>query len=175
MKKYHAAFRPYLNDLAARSPSPGGGSAVCLFVCLGISLIEKAIQYSLIPRGAVPSRSLRGALRIMGARRKKIALLVDRDGYFFAKIMTTREKARARWLTKSEQLIVEVGKSSREVFLLAKEIESGIKKGIMSDFLIGLDALRLALNGCAYNLETNEALFGRKSTYAPIFKRYATH
>ena len=48
MKYYKGKFKNYLDDLGKRIPSPGGGSAVCLAFCMGISLIEKAINYSLI-------------------------------------------------------------------------------------------------------------------------------
>ena len=46
MKSYRKDFKNYLNDLGKAKPAPGGGSAVCLIFCTGLSLIAKAINYS---------------------------------------------------------------------------------------------------------------------------------
>ncbi|MCK5394122.1 MAG: cyclodeaminase/cyclohydrolase family protein, partial [Candidatus Omnitrophica bacterium] len=47
MKKYKSNFKDYIHDLGKREPSPGGGSAVCVAFCMGASLMEKAVNYSL--------------------------------------------------------------------------------------------------------------------------------
>ena len=45
MKSYRGKFKGYLGNLSRRVPSPGGGSAVSLVFCLGVSLIVKAVNY----------------------------------------------------------------------------------------------------------------------------------
>lgn len=176
MKSYRKKFKIYLDDLAKRKPSPGGGSAVCLIFCTGISLIEKAISYSYLPNlktleGKLKAKKLKKQLRSLKILRKKIYPYIDKDGYIFEKIMQAKGKKRAQFIRQSEQMMVEVAKASRKVFFLAKEVESGIKKSIISDFSIGLEGVKIALRGCILNLEANRRMFGKKSKYIEIFKR----
>ncbi len=167
MKGYRKDFKSYLNDLGKREPAPGGGSAVCLAFCIGVSLIEKAINYSLRPK----DKKLKTALIRLISLRKKIYLYIDKDAQLFAKIMSSRGRKRKQFIDQSEKLIVELGKSCQAAFLLAKEVESGIKSNIISDFYIGLEFAKSALFGCVLNLEANKEIFGRQNRFLRVFKK----
>lgn len=164
MENYRRSFKKYLDDLGKRKVSPGGGSAVCLIFCTGVSLIEKAISFSSFP-------DFKKQLKKIQTLRKKIYPYIDKDGYIFAKIMDSRGKKRAQFIKLSEGLIVDLGRASLEVFSLAKEVESGIKKTIISDFSIGLECVKIALLGCILNLSANEKMFGAKSKFIDFFKK----
>lgn len=164
MDNYRVGFKKYLNDLGKRKPAPGGGSAVCLIFCTGVSLIEKAINFS-------SPVNFKKQLKKLQAIRKKNYLYIDKDGYIFNKIMESRGKKRMQAIKSSENLIIDLGRSSLEVFLLAKEVKSGIKKGIISDFNIGLECAKIALLGCVLNLEANEKIFGVKNKFINYFKK----
>ena len=169
MKNYREKFKNYLDDLAARRPSPGGGSAVCLFFCTGASLIEKAIVFSISSK--TKDKKLNKAFREIKKLRKEIYPYIDQDGYLFDKIMSSNGEKRAEFIKQSTNLVILVAKSCEKVFFLAKAIESGIKKSIISDFYIGGKAIRLALFGCILNLEANYKMFGKKSKYTGCFKK----
>ena len=176
MKSYRKDFKAYLNDLAKRKPSPGGGSAVCLTFCMGVSLIAKAINYSLIPtpktaKDKAKNKKLKATLVKLSKLGKKIYPSIDKDGYLFGKIMSTKGQKRKEFITKSEKIIVDLGKASGEVFSLAKGIESGIKKSIISDYYIGLDFIKSALFGSILNLEANSTIFGIRNKFIDIFKK----
>lgn len=176
MKYYKGKFKDYLNDLGKRKPSPGGGSAVCLIFCTGISLIEKAINYSLILSPKSPSdksknKKLKSTLAKLDKLRKRVYSYIDRDGYLFNKIMSSKGQRRKKFIAQSEKIIIDVAKASGTVFSLAKEVESGIKKSIISDFNIGLEFINSALFGCILNLEANSIIFGKKNKSISIFKR----
>ena len=164
MKNYRTGFKKYLDDLSERKPTPGGGSAVCLIFCTGVSLIEKAISFSSFT-------DFKKQLKKFQILRKRIYPYIDKDGYLFAKIMGSRGKKRAQFIRLSEGLIVDLGRASLEVFSLAKEVESGIKKTIISDFNIGLECVKIALLGCVLNLSANEKMFGTKSKFINSFKK----
>jgi len=176
MKGYRKNFKAYLDDLGRRAPSPGGGSAICLVFCMGSSLIEKAINYSLLVKlkgrkEKERNRKLKDtALKIVKLR-TKIYPYIDRDSYLFEKIMSTKGKKRRQFIIQSEKIIVDLGRVASEVFFLAKEIESGIKKSMISDFYIGLDFIKSTLFGCILNLEANNIIFGTKSRFIGIFKK----
>jgi len=157
MINYRKNFRKYLNDLAKRKPSPGGGSAVCVVFCFGVSLIEKAINYSLSK--SKDKKKLTKTLRELGLLRKNVYSYIDKDGYIFEQIMQNKGEKRAYFITKSEEIIVYVANNCKMAFSLAKGIESGIKKSIFSDFEIGLEFIKSCVFGCMSNLETNRAIF----------------
>lgn len=162
---YRTGFKKYLDDLGKPKPSPGGGSSVALIFCIGISLIEKSINFSAPQRFKKELEKLRSLSR-------KAYLAIDEDSVLFAKIMNSPKARRAQFIKQSESLVVGLGRSCLEVFSLAKEIESGIKKSIISDFNIGLECARITLRGCVLNLEANQKMFGKRSKFTGTFKRY---
>jgi formiminotetrahydrofolate cyclodeaminase len=167
MKAYRTKFKSYVDDLAKKVHAPGGGSALCLVFCLGVSLIEMAMRFS----QKASDKKLATTLKKLKALRNKVYPGIDLDSKLFDQIMRSQGKKRDFALKKSEDLVVMVGRSCESVFLLAKSAKSGIKKGIISDFIIGLDLVRVVLKGCIFNLEANATLFGRRSKYITIFKR----
>lgn len=164
MKHYRTSFKKYLDDLGKPKPSPGGGSAVALIFCTGISLIEKAINFS----SPVKFKKQLKKLQALG---KKIYPNIDKDSLIFAKIMSSKAAKRAQFIKQSESLVIDLGQGALEVFSLAKEVKSGIKKSIISDFNIGLECARIALLGCVLNLEANEKMFGKRSKFIGPFKK----
>jgi formiminotetrahydrofolate cyclodeaminase len=167
MKTYCDKFKGYLGDLAQRKPAPGGGSAVVLGLCLGMSLIEKALNYSI-----TKNTNFKKQIFLLKKLRCRITPYIDIDGEIFEKFMRADGKKRLLYLEKSSEIMVMVGKCCQGVFLLAKGVESGIKKSIISDFYIGLRLTKAALYGCILNLEANSKFLGRRSIYINKFKNY---
>jgi formiminotetrahydrofolate cyclodeaminase len=171
---YRKGFKKYLDDLGAKKPAPGGGSAVCLGFCMGVSLIEKAINYSLdkdsklrVGRGKIKGKIY---LDKLSKLKRVVYSYIDLDGQLFEKVMKERGERRLSLLKKSEALIIDLGKSCLDVFSLAKKVESGIKKSITSDFDIGLEFVKISLLGCVLNLDANTGIFGKKNKYKDIFR-----
>jgi formiminotetrahydrofolate cyclodeaminase len=170
MKQYRKKFKVYLDDLGKRKPSPGGGSAVCLVFCAGVSLMEKAINYSVKPGSQDKHcRRLKRYMHALQKIRRKTYPLIDKDAYIFERIMNSKGKARDKFIRQSESLVIGVAQACREVFFLAKEVESDIKKSILSDFVIGRAFIKSALAGCLVNLEANAGLFGKRSKHIEAF------
>jgi formiminotetrahydrofolate cyclodeaminase len=167
MKTYCDKFKGYLGDLAQRKPAPGGGSAVVLGLCLGMSLIEKALNYSI-----TKNTNFKKQIFLLKKLRCRITPYIDIDGEIFEKFMRADGKKRLLYLEKSSEIMVMVGKCCQGVFLLAKGVESGIKKSIISDFYIGLEFIRVALKGCIFNLEANKSIFGKSSKSINTFNSY---
>ena len=167
MKAYTKRITAYAEALSAREPAPGGGSAVCAVFCIGVALIEKSIQFSL-----PESPRLKQYLELAQELRYKVQPFIDLDGEIFARVMRNRGKKRRDYLQECERLIIDVGRSCWQVFSLAKKIKSGIKKGMISDFDIGLDLIRISLKGCLGNLEANKRMFNIDTLYIGTFKDY---
>lgn len=176
MKQYRKQFKSYLDDLSKKKPAPGGGSSVCLLFCMGVSLIEKSVRYSLpSPKKELSLRSCMfnlDYLKQLQQLRKKVYPYIDLDGVLFERILKSYGDKKKISLDKSEELIIDLGHCCEQVFFLAKRGESGIKKTIVSDFHIGLNMVRIAFQACILNLEANEKMFKRKSKYIDVFKKY---
>jgi formiminotetrahydrofolate cyclodeaminase len=157
MIKYRNHFKKYINDLAAKKPSPGGGSVAALTFCLGVSLIEKALRYSAINRDSFDLPLKRFKILRAGAFR-----FIDLDGDLFEKVMRAKGKNRALYLKKSERIVTMTADYCRKAIALAKRVEPGIKKGIISDFHIGRELVSLSLNGCILNIQANASMFKKK-------------
>ena len=175
MKTYRKDFKNYLSDFARRQPSPGGGSAVCLILCLGISLIEKAANYSLVLKPANPAqktknKQLNKGLKALGLLKREIYPCIDKDARIFARIMKAKAASRSRLTKENQELIAFIGRTAYQVFSLSEVLESAVKRSIISDFRIGLNMARVALSGCIANLEANNKLFGIKSSDIKIFR-----
>ena len=75
-----ATLRQYVDDLAAKLPTPGGGSAAALSATLGISLISMVINFTLgKPRYEKYQKELAVTLEKAEQLRKEFLSLVDLD------------------------------------------------------------------------------------------------
>ncbi|MDD4954763.1 MAG: cyclodeaminase/cyclohydrolase family protein [Candidatus Omnitrophica bacterium] len=165
---YQKIFKKYLDDLSAKKPSPGGGSAAALALCTGISLIQKAINYS-TGKNLKQTAGKKSLARI----KNKVLKYVDKDGEIFEKFITSSGKKKIAYLKKSNELVVDLGKSAISAIDISKGVESGIKKSIISDFYTGLNFVRLSLSACCYNLEDNSRVLGKTDKNIGVFKKYA--
>ena len=163
---YQKIFKGYLNDLSRKKPSPGGGSAAALSACIGISLIEKAINYS------AKDKKFLKETKLLNSLRNKALICVDSDGEIFEKVMQSKGKKRLLFLSKSNALVVDLGNICVRVSCLAKKVESGIKKSIISDFYTGLNFIRVSLKACIYNLKDNSKILGKPERSINVFKRH---
>ncbi len=176
MKRYKSKFKNYFQDLGKREPSPGGGSAVCVAFCMGVSLIEKAVNYSFILKknDEITKKNNKKFEKIiieLQTLKKLVFPYIDEDGYIFQKIIKSKGEARKQYIEQSESIICDIAESCGNMFCLVKKIEFLIKKSIESDFIIGMEFVRAALMGCVLNLEANGEFFGKRNKYINKFKK----
>jgi formiminotetrahydrofolate cyclodeaminase len=75
-----STLQKYLDDLAAKLPAPGGGSAAALAAALGASLISMVINFTLgKPKYAQYEKELRKALAKSESLKQEFLNLVDLD------------------------------------------------------------------------------------------------
>jgi len=162
---YQNKFKRYLNDLAAKKPAPGGGSAVSLVFCLGAALIEKALKYSV-----TSNKTFSPEIKRLSKLRERILTYSDLDGQLFSEIFKSKDAKKIEAVKNSEKIVVDIGKSCLVVLDLVKKVEFFVKKGIISDFIIGRETIVVVLEGCILNLEANSKMFGSNSAYTDKFK-----
>ena len=161
---YKKEFNKYLIELGKKNSTYGGGSALCLVFCMGLSLLEKALVFSFEDKKRIS---------LLKKLRKKFLCLVDEDGRLFISALRARGKRKIFLINKIQKNIINLGISCYNIIIDFRNIEKNIKDSIKSDFYIGLDFLKLVIKGCIENLEANSKIFKiRRSKYIDIFKNY---
>ena len=74
------SLQTYLNDLAAKKPAPGGGSAAALSAAIGVSLMSMVVNYTIGKTGdSGRETKLKGLLETLEGLRKELQDLIDKD------------------------------------------------------------------------------------------------
>ncbi len=160
MKQYRSLLKGYINDLAKKTTAPGGGSAASLIFCVGASLIEMAIAFSLNKHNP---KKLRSTLRLLRKERDRVFPYIDLDGDIFNKAIKEKGLLRKKIAKDLERITFNLGKSCVKVLTESKRIKPFIKKSILSDFDIGLKCIRVSLFASIKNMEANQKFFSLRS------------
>lgn len=152
-------LKEYLNDLAARIPAPGGGSAAALNAALGVSLLSMVINFTLgKPRYAQYEEELKKALEKTEKLRQEFLRLVDLD-------VTAYKSKNIRDCLDVPFMI------ARLCFEGAKLCPGLVKKGnvnLISDVACAAICLEAAFAAAYFNVEINLKSFPDKKLAARI-------
>lgn len=152
MKEYRELFKDYIRDLAQRTPHPGGGSCGALAFCLGVSLLQMALEYS----GTQPQ----AVARDLEKTKEVVYPLIDEDGRLFEALMGEKDEAAKKLLLdKGQALVCMLGDLCQTVLSRARQVETQVKRSLASDFYLGLKFLDTALFASLENLRSNQLMF----------------
>jgi len=154
---YSTLFKSYISDLSSKSSAPGGGSAASLIFSIGASLIEMAINFSINKSNKYRLNKFVSSLRRI---KKKVFSYVDLDADAFSEVLKSKGKKKKGALRRLNNITFDLGSSCIRILTAAAGIRRLIKKGIMSDFDIGIKCVRIALFASVKNMEANSKLFG---------------
>lgn len=143
----------YLDDLAAKLPAPGGGSAAALTASLGASLISMVVQFSLgKPKYAKFQKELKSILERSESARREFLNLVDLDV--------------AAYQSKNIRDALDVPfMLARLCFLTIKLCPPLLKKGninLISDVGVAAALLESAFISSCFNVDINLKSIGDK-------------
>jgi formiminotetrahydrofolate cyclodeaminase len=142
----NSSLKKYLDDLAAKLPAPGGGSAAALTAGLGTALISMVINFTLgkpkyVRYQADLAKTLTSAERI----RKRLLELVDLDVAAF----------KSKDINKSLSVPFEVANLCYEAMRLCPPL---VKKGninLVSDVATAAIMLEAGFSGALFNVTIN--------------------
>jgi formiminotetrahydrofolate cyclodeaminase len=147
------SIQKYLDDLAAKLPAPGGGSAAALTGALGAALISMVINFTIgKPKYAQYEEELKLALEKSEAARKEFLKLVDED--------VTAYKSKD--MKASLEVPLRVCRLSFETAALCPPL---IKKGntnLISDVSVAAILLESAFFSALCNVDINLKYMGDK-------------
>ena len=159
----------FIEQLASKAPTPGGGAAAAVSAGLGIGAILMAMEFSVTKKMSAEDRQvLQDRIQAFHTSKDKFIAMIDRDATEFeplaqayrmpkddASQIEARQQAIQEGLVTASavpmDLIEEVGKILQNF----DAILPFIKKTIVSDIGVGLQQLRAALQASALNLYIN--------------------
>ncbi len=171
MKYYKNDFKKYIRDLGKPQAHPGGGSCAALAVCLGISLIQMAISYSLKKsrkRGVVRSLSRLETIK------SEVFGSIDSDGELFALLLKEKDPAKKRKdLARMQKDIMDLARGAAGAIRISRRVKPEVRKSLLSDFRLGIKLCQAALSACRENLKVNQIMFGvRNAAKIARVKKY---
>jgi len=153
-----ASLKKYLDDLAAKLPAPGGGSAAAFNAALGAALISMVVNFTLgKPKYAKYEFELKGILHKSETLRHEFLRLTDQDVFAY-KSKNIRDALNTPFMV------------SRLCFEGIKLCPALVKKGnlnLISDVAVAAILLESAFASAYFNVEINlKALNDKKLTQA---------
>ena len=153
------SLKTYLDDLAARKPAPGGGSAAALTGALGCALLSMACNFTIgKDKYKDVEPKIKSALRETESLRKRFLSLVDLDVRAYHKVFNSR-KAKENIYQKN---LVEATKVPLEISILALKgyglcplLRKIANKYLISDVYVGEELLKSCFKSAEFNVIIN--------------------
>jgi formiminotetrahydrofolate cyclodeaminase len=144
------SLKSYLNDLAAKKPTPGGGSAAALTGALGAGLLSMVANFTIgKDKFKEVEEEMKKILSSTEKLRKKLLELVDLDVIKYKQVCRARGKTKGE-LTKALKEAREVTKQIQDCSKDALKLSSTlIKKGninLISDVKAAQILLKASIN-----------------------------
>ncbi len=158
---YNKSLKKYLDDLAAKLPAPGGGSAAALTAALGIALTCMVINFTLgKPKYARYKSGLVKILSTAERIRSKFLELVDLDVAAF----------KSKDINKAMNVPLEVARLCFQATRLCPPL---VKKGninLISDVAVAAILLEAGFSSALFNVKINLKYLNNKARVNRINK-----
>ncbi len=141
-----ASLKQYLDDLAAKLPAPGGGSAAALTAGLGQALASMAINFTLgKPKYAEFEKDLVLDLERSERLRREFLDLVDRDV----------EAYNSKDPRKALDIPVMVARLCFEAIKMLPDLVKKTNVNLISDLAVASQLLEAAYSAAVFNVDIN--------------------
>jgi len=166
---YKDSLRSYIDDLAAKKPAPGGGSAAALSASLGVALISMVANFTLGKEKYKPvERDVEAILTTSETLRKKLLVLVDEEVYGYElvsgayrlpKESDEQKQKRTQEIQKALKGAMsapfEVCRASFEALKLTPELAEKGNSNLISDVGVAVSFLHSAFQSALLNVQIN--------------------
>jgi formiminotetrahydrofolate cyclodeaminase len=155
------SLKRYLDDLAAKLPAPGGGSASALVAALGCCLLSMVANFTI---GKTKykrfEREIKKVLNLTETYRKRLLDLVDLD------VKSFKEKN----INKATETPLEVCHICAEMIKLCGVLEKKGNQNLISDVGCAREFLRAGFRGALENVRINLSKIKDKNLIKKITK-----
>ena len=154
------AVNKYLNDLAAKQPTPGGGSAAALAGAMGSALLEMVCNFTI---GNKKYKDIEGIAAdcLISARgiREKFLLLVDEDTKIYSSICaafkTKDEKIIDNALKEGYYISLKMCELAKAGMTIALNLAEKSNVNLITDVGCGAELLKAGFESGVFNSEIN--------------------
>jgi formiminotetrahydrofolate cyclodeaminase len=154
-------LKKYLDDLAAKLPAPGGGSAAALNAALGVSLISMVVNFTLgKPKYAKYETELKRILENSEKLRCEFLNLVDLDV----------EAYKSKDIRKALDVPFMLARLTFEAIKLCPALIKKSNVNLISDVAVAAILLESAFSAAYFNVEINLKYLGDKTFAARVRK-----
>ncbi|MBU1913423.1 MAG: cyclodeaminase/cyclohydrolase family protein [Candidatus Omnitrophica bacterium] len=150
----------YLNDLAARQPTPGGGSVAGLTGALGIALLEMVCNFTIGNKKYKGIEVMAMAhLAALKKIREEFMSLVDEDVKTYETILSAfrakDEKDIDKALKGGYYISLKMCRLSKSGIDIALDLAAGSNVNLITDVGCGAELLKASFNSGVFNSEIN--------------------
>jgi formiminotetrahydrofolate cyclodeaminase len=147
--------RGFLDQLAARTPAPGGGGAAAVTGAMAAGLVAMAARFSVsqLP-GAGDLADQADRLRFMAAQ------LADMDAQVYAAVLATRGPGRKEALLAAAMVPLEIAAIGARVAALAVRVAEGGNPNLRGDAVTGALLAAVSARSAACLVDINVRLGG---------------
>ena len=153
------SLKIYLDDLAAKKPVPGGGSAAALAGALGSALLSMACNFTLgkdMYKDAEPK--IRESLKQSERLRKRFLFLVDLDIRAYSKVFKSRRgnpDIYQKNLISASEVPLKICKLAIEGYSLCPLLRKIANKYLISDVDVAEELLKSCFKSAEFNVIIN--------------------
>ncbi len=163
----HEPIADYAGRLAARTPTPGGGSASAIAAALASALGEMVLAYSIVP--AQPDPELTASRAELTEARGRFLRLADEDSQSYERVRTARRAKKERpddptalagvreALEGAAAVPLETARAAQRLATRLEAVRGRTKAALVSDLVTALALFRAATEGALANVEVNLA------------------
>lgn len=149
----------YLDDLAAKKPAPGGGSAAALAGALGAALLSMVANFTVgKDKYKQFEQEIKETLSKSEKIRKKLLELVDLDVITYTKVAKSKKKSLAIYqksLKEAANVPLDITKNCIEALALCPILEAKGNKYLVSDVHVARALLIGAIHSAVVNVRIN--------------------
>ena len=159
----------FIEELAAPTPTPGGGSAAAYAAAMGAALVAMVAGLTIGKKKYANVEASMQAVRVMGeSLRKELTLAVDDDSSAFEALMATyklpketeeQQKARTAQIRNATfnaaNVPLHVAEDAVKVMEIALKCVKDANVNAISDAMSGFALARAALSAAGYNVRIN--------------------
>ena len=158
----------YIEELASKTPTPGGGSAAALAGCLGVALISMAANFTTGERYKEAEEDIQDILESARGLTDKLILLIDEDSISYRKVQAayklpkdTADEKNKRSMAIQDALKENIGvcmdicKHSYAAAALCDVLTDKGNPMLLGDVGSGIVMLWAAFQSSMLNVETN--------------------
>lgn len=159
----------FLDELASKAPTPGGGGAAALMGAIGAALVSMVCNLTVGKKNyEAHEEEMQATLAAAEALRARLTDMIEADAASFGQVMAayglpkeTDEEKRARTLAIQEALKAAAGaaldcaKACAEVIELSRAVAEKGNKNVVSDAGVAVLAGHAALKSAALNVRIN--------------------